>query len=69
MDSTKRVYRTGTGVCFFILAFFDVSMQTMHIPGRLNVGANAISWDDLQVFQMQVSDAHQQDLDLSRLER
>ena len=41
-----------------MLAFFEVSMQTVHIPGRLNIGADAISWDNLQVFHMQVPEAH-----------
>ena len=33
-------------------------MQAVHIPGRLNVGADAISRDNLQVFHMQVVEAH-----------
>ena len=43
---------------FFILAFFEISMQTVHIPGRLNIGADAISWDNIQVFHMQAPKAH-----------
>ena len=43
---------------FFILAFFEISMQTVHIPGHLNVGADAISRDNIQVFHMQVPKAH-----------
>ena len=43
---------------FFILAFFEISMQTVHIPGRLNIGADAISRDNIQVFHMQVPKAH-----------
>lgn len=33
-------------------------MQAVHIPGRLNVGADAISRDNLQVFHMQILEAH-----------
>ena len=33
-------------------------MQTVHIPGHLNIGADAISQDNVQVFHMQVPKAH-----------
>ena len=36
----------------------EVSVLAVHIPGCLNVGADAISRDNLQVFHMQVLKAH-----------
>ena len=36
----------------------EVSVQAVHIPARLNVWADAISRDNLQVFHMQVLEAH-----------
>lgn len=43
---------------FFIRAFFDISLQVVHIPGHLNIAADAISRNNLQVFHMQVPNAH-----------
>ena len=43
---------------FFIRAFFDISLQVVHIPGHLNIAADAISRNNLRVFHMQVPDAH-----------
>lgn len=38
----------------FILAFFDISLREEHIPGQTNVGADAISRNNLLVFFTQV---------------
>ena len=43
---------------FFIQAFFGIKLQAVHIPGHLNVAADAISRDYIKVFHMQVPEAH-----------
>ena len=45
---------------FFILAQHEFSLRAEHIPGKLNVGADAISRDNLALFFLQVPKASKQ---------
>ena len=42
---------------FFVTAHLDISLRAVHIPGRVNIGADALSWDDLLLFHVQVPEA------------
>ena len=42
---------------FFITANLQISLRAAHIPGVENIGANAISRDNLMLFHLQVSEA------------
>ena len=57
-------YSRDTGMmqlirCLFLIrAFFGIELRAVHIPGHLNVAADAISRDNIKVFHMQVPEAH-----------
>ena len=42
---------------FFVTAHLEISLRVIHIPGRVNIGADALSQDDLLLFHFQVPEA------------
>ena len=42
---------------FFVTAHLEISLRAIHILGRVNVGADALSRDDLLLFHFQVPEA------------
>ena len=43
---------------FFIRAAFDISIRAIHIPGCINIAADALSRNNCQVFHLQAPGAH-----------